>query len=306
MQKNEGRRVAVLGTGLMGAPMAANLAEAGFEVVVWNRTRAKAEALSAVATVADTVAAAVSNADAVVTMLENGPVVQSVLHEAEDALRGDALVVDMSSIPPAVARACHDRLAARGVHHLDAPVSGGEVGAKAGTLAIMAGGNRDAFDRAMPVFTAMGRATYVGPSGSGQLAKLANQVIVGVTIGAVAEALLLAAAGGADPVAVRTALLGGFADSRILNLHGERMLNRNFIPGGAARMQLKDVSTALAEADQAGIVLPLTEAVDELYRDLVENGGGEWDHSALLIELERRNPSARVGTQPDTLPDRQS
>ncbi len=297
------KQIALLGTGLMGAPMATNLLKAGYPVTVWNRTRGKADALAAFgATVVETPQGAVANADVVITMLENGAVVETVLDDILTAITTDATVIDMSSIPPQTARACADRLRGNGVHHLDAPVSGGEVGAKAGTLAIMAGGERAVFDALVDVFKPMGRATHVGPSGSGQLAKLANQVIVAVTIGAVAEALLLAAAGGADPVAVRAALTGGFADSRILTLHGERMLERNFIPGGASKNQLKDISTALATADTAGITLPLTEAVADMFLSLVDNGGADWDHSALLIELERRNPSARLNQKLDKLP----
>jgi 2-hydroxy-3-oxopropionate reductase len=175
-------------------------------------------------------------------------------------------------------------------------VSGGTAGAEAATLAIMVGGSKAAFERARPVFETLGRPTLVGPSGAGQLAKLANQLIVGVTIGAVAEALLLAAGGGADPAAVREALLGGFADSRILQLHGNRMLDRNFVPGGTARTQLKDLDSALAEARAAGLTLPILERVDALYRDLVAAGDGALDHSGLLVGLERLNGGRiRVG-----------
>jgi 2-hydroxy-3-oxopropionate reductase len=296
-------KIAFLGTGLMGRPMAENLLKAGYPVAAWNRTRAKAEALAPFgAHISDSAPEAVSDAAIVISMLENGPVVQAVMAEMSDRLSPNAVVIDMSSIPPETARTCASTFADRGIAFLDAPVSGGEVGAKAGTLAIMAGGDRDAFERVKSVFAPMGRATYVGPSGAGQLAKLANQVIVAVTIGAVAEALLLAQAGGADPAAVRSAIMGGFAESRILTLHGERMIERNFVPGGASRNQLKDISTALSAADMAGIALPLTEAVGDLFRALVDNGGAEWDHSALVVELERRNPTARIGTKPDRLP----
>ncbi|MFQ5783518.1 MAG: NAD(P)-dependent oxidoreductase [Alphaproteobacteria bacterium] len=297
--------IALLGTGLMGAPMGLRLLGAGHRVTVWNRTRDKIEPLVARgATAADSPAAAVRDAETVVTMLENGPVVDEVLFErdAAGAIAPDTLVIDMSSIPPATAREHAARLAAEGARHLDAPVSGGTVGAQAGTLAIMVGGERADFERAAPVFAALGRATWVGPHGAGQIAKLANQIIVGVTIGAVAEALLLAAAGGADPAAVREAMRGGFADSRILEAHGRRMIDRNFLPGGRCAIHLKDMDTILAAAAEASVELPFSEIARDLFRALVAAGGGDYDHSAMLVELERRNAPVRVGDAPDKLP----
>lgn len=297
------QRVAFLGIGLMGGPMAANLLAAGYGLSAWNRTAAKAEALAPHgARIAASAAAACAGADIVITMLENGPVVEEVLFgapAAAAALAPGSLVIDMSSIPPATARRHAERLKARGVAHLDAPVSGGTVGAREATLAIMAGGDAADFARAQPLLARLGRPVRVGPSGSGQLAKLCNQAIVGITIGAVAEALLLAAAGGADPAAVREALMGGFADSRILTLHGKRMLERDFVPGGKARTQVKDLDTILAAAAEAGVTLPLSAQVAELFKALVARGGGAWDHSALLLELEHRSPPARVGSAPD-------
>ncbi len=297
--------VAVLGTGLMGAPMAANLLAAGHQVKVWNRTVAKTEPLIAQgARGAPSPVEAVAEAEAVITMLENGPVVTSVLFDsgAAERLRPGALVIDMSSIPPHTARDHAARLEAKGAAHLDAPVSGGTVGAEAATLAIMVGGRGGDFDRAQAIFAALGRATHVAPHGAGQTAKLANQIIVGVTIGAVAEALLLAAAGGADPAAVRKALSGGFADSRILELHGQRMIDRTFLPGGRSHIHLKDMNTILETAKELSLELPFSEAARALFRALVDGGGGDYDHSALLLELERRNAPARVGVASDTLP----
>ncbi len=298
-------RIAVLGTGLMGAPMAANLLEAGHQVTVWNRTQAKTEPLVARgAHAAQSPTQAAAEADAVVTMLENGPVVTSVLFDsgAAESLSPGALVIDMSSIPPATARDHATRLEAAGAAHLDAPVSGGTVGAEAGSLAIMVGGRREDFDRAKDIFAPLGRATLVGPHGAGQIAKLANQIIVGVPIGAVAEALLLAAAAGADPAAVREALRGGHAESRILEQHGQRMIDRTFLPGGRGQIHLKDMNTIVEAARDAAIELPLSEATRELFQELVDGGGGGYDHSALLLALERRNAPARVGTAPDKLP----
>ncbi len=297
--------IAFLGTGLMGAPMALNLLEAGHRVTLWNRTPAKMDPLIARgAQGAASPGEAVAAADAVVTMLENGAAVSEVLFAsgAAERLRPGALVIDMSSIPPATARDHARRLEAGGAAHLDAPVSGGTVGAEAGSLAIMAGGRRRDFDRAAEIFAALGRATYVGGHGAGQIAKLANQIIVGVTIGAVSEALLLAAAGGADPSAVREAMRGGFADSRILELHGQRMIDRSFLPGGRCAIHLKDMNTILATADDVSVELPFSEVARQLFEALVDAGGGDYDHSAMLLELERRSAPARVGDAPDTLP----
>ena len=285
-------RIAVLGIGLMGLPMARRLCEAGHQVHVWNRTRAKAEPLaSAGAQVHDDAADAVRHADFVVSLLENGPVVHRVLFElgAAQAMRKGALFIDMASIQPREARDHAARLDEMGLAHLDAPVSGGTVGAEQGTLAIMAGGKAQDFARAQPVFAVLGRATHVGPHGAGQLAKLANQMIVGITIGAVAEALLFAAKGGADMAKVREAITGGFADSRILALHGQRMVERDFAPRGRMTVQLKDLDNALITAQEIGFDAPITTLFDTLYRDGVEHGLGQLDHSGLFVELASRN-----------------
>ncbi|HXP75515.1 MAG TPA: NAD(P)-dependent oxidoreductase [Stellaceae bacterium] len=297
-------RIAFLGTGLMGGPMAANLLKAGFPVIAWNRTLAKAEALRpAGGTVAPSAAAAADGADAVITMLEGGPVVESVLFDGGvvAALKRGAVVIDTSSAEPQRARAHAERLAALGIGYLDAPVSGGTPGAKAGTLAIMAGGAEADFERAVPIFSAMGRATHVGPAGAGQLAKLCNQVIVSVTMVAVAEALLLAAAGGADPAAVRQALSGGFADSKILQIHGGHMLERSFIPGGPAWTIRKDGRNILAAAREFGVTLPMAERANGLFEQLCAHGGEKYDSAAVLLELERMS-GKRLGTAPDRLP----
>ncbi|WP_265256721.1 NAD(P)-dependent oxidoreductase [Verminephrobacter aporrectodeae] len=285
-------RLAVLGTGLMGQPMARRLCAAGHRVHVWNRTRAKAEPLAAFgATVHATPAQAVRDADIVLSLLENGPVVGHVLFElaAAQAMRSAALFMDMASIGPREAREHAARLQEMGLAHLDAPVSGGTVGAEAGTLAIMVGGRTQDFLRAQPVFSSLGRATHVGSHGAGQIAKLANQMIVGITIGAVAEALLFAAKGGADMARVREAIGGGFAESRILQLHGQRMVERDFAPRGRMAVQLKDLRNALATAREIGFDAPITAVLDALYAQGVEHGLGELDHSGLFVELARRN-----------------
>ena len=297
------KTIALLGTGIMGAPMTRNLATAGFTMRVWNRTMSKAEALSDVATVCPTAADAIAGADAVITMLENGAVVTEVLFGALSAAKAGTLFIDMSSIEPSVARDHADALESQGMYHLDAPVSGGEKGATDATLAIMAGGNAGDFADAMPLFAAMGRATHVGIHGAGQVAKLANQVIVGITIGAVSEALMLAQEGGCDPAAVREALMGGFATSKILDLHGQRMLDRNWVPGAPAAIQLKDMDNALDAAAEYGLKLPLTELAREAFAELAADPAlARNDHSAYLRWLEIQNPAKRLGKGEDKLP----
>jgi 3-hydroxyisobutyrate dehydrogenase-like beta-hydroxyacid dehydrogenase len=283
-------RVGFLGTGIMGAAMARRLADAGHQVRAWNRTRAKAERLAAVE-VTDTPDEAVRGADVAVCMLSSGTVCDEVLLHGGvlAAMRPGSTLVVMSSIPVETARAQASSAAALGVDYLDAPVSGGEKGAVEGTLAIMVGGDEDAFDRVRPMFEVLGRPTRVGPAGTGELAKLANQLIVGGTIAVVAEALLLAERGGADAARVREAMLGGFAGSPILQLHGARMISGDFRPGGPAKHQVKDTSTAVALARAVGLDLPVAGLVDRLFADLVAHGDGELDHSALVRELRRRN-----------------
>ncbi|CAM4064973.1 NAD(P)-dependent oxidoreductase [Comamonas aquatilis] len=285
-------KIAVLGTGMMGLPMARRLADAGHEVHAWNRTQAKAEPLAAHGVkIHEHAADAVRGVDFAVSLLENGAIVGDVLFTlgVAAAMPKGSLFIDMASIQPREAREHADKLKALGVQHLDAPVSGGTLGAEAGTLAIMVGGNEADFSRAQPVFAALGRATHVGPHGAGQLAKLANQMIVGITIGAVAEALLLAEHGGADPAKVREAISGGFADSRILQVHGERMVNHDFAPRGRMTVQLKDMRNAIATAEEIGFDAPITDLLEQLYAEGVKNGLGDLDQAGLFVELQRRN-----------------
>jgi 2-hydroxy-3-oxopropionate reductase len=294
--------VAFLGTGLMGRPMAARLAEAGFAPRVWNRTAAKAQTLARLGAIpCASVEAAVAGAAIVISMLEAGPAVAATIEAALPTLAPGALWIDMSSTRHDEALAFHARLASQGMRFLDAPVSGGVGGAEAGTLAIMAGGSLHDFQEAAPVLAVLGSAQLVGPNGSGQVAKLCNQLIVGATINVVAEALLLAQAAGADPAAVREAIRGGFAGSRILEVHGQRMLDRNFVPGGQVKSQLKDMHNVLAAAAEAGLVLPLTSAAARSYESIEGELGGA-DHAAALLALERINPGQRVGSGPDLLP----
>jgi 2-hydroxy-3-oxopropionate reductase len=287
--------VAVLGLGLMGLPMARRLCQAGLTVHVWNRTASKAAPLTALgATAHATAGQAMAQAEIVITMLEDGQVVEAVLLDPAHlaALRPGTLVVDMSSIAPAQARAHAQSLQARGVRYLDAPVSGGTLGAEQGTLAIMVGGLQKDLDDASPVLSHLGRTTLVGPHGCGQLAKLANQMIVGITIGAVAEALLLCEKGGADMAKVKEAITGGFADSRILQVHGQRMVERDFAPRGRMSVQLKDMRNAMDTANELGFTAPVTDLLEQLYADANKNGLSGMDQAALFVELARRNGMA--------------
>ena len=285
-------KIAFLGIGFMGMPMARRLCEAGYSVQVWNRSRDKAERVAAFgATVHDSAAGAVKDADIVVSMLENGAIVGAVLFDqgAAAAMKPGTLFVDMASIKPREARDHAARLGALGIDHLDAPVSGGTAGAEQGALVIMVGGKPADFERALPVFEVFGRATHVGPHGAGQLTKLANQMIVGITIGAVAEALLLCEKGGADMAKVKQAITGGFADSRILQVHGQRMVERDFTPRGRMSVQLKDMRNALATAQEVGFDAPITTLFEKLYADGIEHGLTDLDHSGLFVELASRN-----------------
>mgnify|MGYP002623814415 CR=1 FL=1 len=255
----------------------------------WNRTRAKALPLAeAGAQVAVTLEEAVKGADIVITILEAGPVVKEVVQAMLPSLSAGALVIDMSSTKPSEAIEVARMLAAREVAFMDAPVSGGVVGASAGTLAVMVGGSQKDFQRAEALFRVFGRPTLVGPVGSGQIAKLCNQLIVGGTVAILAEAMLLAQAGGADPAAMRQAIRGGFAESRILELHGQRMLDRDFRPGGQIKTQAKDHANILDAAADAGLQIPLTEMVAQLYNSLLEDHASA-DQAAALLAVEKIN-----------------
>ena len=278
----------------MGGPMCSRLLHAGYGLSVWNRTRAKAEPLAAEgAIVADTAAECAERADIAFLMLENGGIVADVLfgQGVAAALRPGAIVVDMSSISPTEAISIADRLRARKVTFVDAPVSGGTIGATSGTLSIMVGGDADMLAKLRPFFETMGRPTLVGPTGSGQVAKLANQMIVASTIGAVAEALVFAARAGADAALVRQALKGEFADSRILDLHGARMIARSFVPGGRTTNQIKDLENASRAALEQGMELPFAGKALELFKQLLQRHG-DVDHSGLWLTMNEQERSA--------------
>lgn len=283
--------VGFIGLGLMGKPMACNLRYAGYTLVIHNRSRAVVDELVAEGmTAAESPRDVAARADAVILMLPDTPTVEQVLLGDEGVLAGlehRQLVIDMGTTAVDATRRYAREVEAAGGVYVDAPVSGGQIGAVEATLTVMCGGTPEGFARARPLFEAVGRhVTHVGASGAGQVAKAANQVIVGLTISAVAEALHLAERSGVDPAAVRESLRGGFAWSRIMELHGQRMIDGNYEPGGKASTQRKDLQQALAQAQAVGARMPVTEVVRDLYDELVEQGGGDLDHSAVMQILE--------------------
>ena len=283
----EGLTVGFIGLGLMGRPMSRNLMEAGARLVVHSRSRGPVDEMAALGmTAADTPAAVARAAETVIIMASDTPAVEAIAG-GENGLLGAVgartLVIDMGTTAVTASRRLAEAFAEAGGAYVDAPVSGGTVGAEKATLTIMVGGAAAAVERAMPLFRVLGqRVTHVGGPGAGQVAKAANQVIVGLTIGAVAEALTLARRAGADPERVREALQGGFADSRILELHGGRMTSRDFRPGGKSTTQRKDLAQALDLAAELGLELPATALNLELYDRLIDAGFGDLDHSALV------------------------
>lgn len=291
--------VAFLGTGIMGRHMARRLAQAGLEVRAWNRTPDKVDALAAFGVrAAATPADALAGADRVVVMLSTATVINDVLFApgAIDALAPGALAVVTSSIPVDAARNEAARLAARGVRYVDAPVSGGERGARDGTLAIMAGGEAGDVAAARALLAPLGTVTHMGPVGTGQLTKLANQIIVGGTLLAVAEGFNFARAGGADLAAVRTALAGGFTDSTILRQHGERMVKRDFVPGSPALQQLANLRNARVQAESMGIALELLPLAERVFAAMTEAGRGGLDIAAVFDQVGERMRGGRSTT----------
>lgn len=287
------RSIGFIGTGIMGAPMARRLAKAGHQVRAWNRTRSKADSLETVGVeTVERPEQAVTESDVVIVMLSSGPVCDELLLGSDgllNAMQPGATLIVMSSIPVKTARRQAKEAAVYQIHYLDAPVSGGEQGAIDGTLAIMAGGDAESFKAVEPILLSLGRPVHVGPAGSGELVKLANQMIVANTIATVAEAILLAEQGGADPAQMLNALEGGFADSTILRIHGQRMIKEDFTPGGPSKWQLKDTQTAMALAQEWQLKLPVSSLVNGLYEALIAQGEGDLDHSALIRQLRRHN-----------------
>jgi 2-hydroxy-3-oxopropionate reductase len=284
-------KLGFIGLGIMGAPMAGHLIKAGHQLFVNTIGKLPAPVAGTSATVCTTARGVAERADIVFVMVPDTPDVEAVLFAENGVASGlskGKIVVDMSSISPLATKTFAQKINAIGCDYLDAPVSGGEVGAKNATLAIMVGGTQAGFDTVKPLFELMGKnITLVGGNGDGQTAKVANQIIVALTIEAVGEALLLAARAGADPARVRQALMGGFASSKILEVHGERMVKRSFDPGFRIELHQKDLNLALNTARTLGVSLPNTATAQELFNSCAAHGGKAWDHSAMVRALEK-------------------
>jgi 2-hydroxy-3-oxopropionate reductase len=286
------KKIGFIGIGLMGLPMAKNLLKAGYELKAFNRTESKAEPLREFGgKISKSIKEVVSDNDVVITMLTDDSSVDAVMNSREflDNLKVDATVIDMSSVKPTTAISHGNNLKSKNINYLDSPVSGGTIGAEEASLAIMVGGEQKVFDDVSDVLKAMGNPTLVGPLSSGQVSKLANQIIVGLTIGAVAEAVTLCEKAGANPNKMIKALSGGWADSKILQTHGKRMIEKDFTPKGRTSVHLKDMNNILECANSYNTHLPISNLVKEMYKSLVENGHGETDHSSLYKEIERIN-----------------
>jgi 2-hydroxy-3-oxopropionate reductase len=283
-------KIGFIGLGIMGAPMAANLQAGGHKLYLHDRKNPPATLIEGGATVCTTGAEVAKRADIIIVMVPDTPHVEAVLFEEEGVAQGltpGKIVVDMSSISPMATKTFAQRINALNCEYLDAPVSGGEVGAKAASLTIMVGGSQEAFGIVKPLFDLMGKnITLVGGNGDGQTTKVANQIIVALNIQAVAEALLFASRAGADPAKVREALMGGFASSRILEVHGERMVKRTFNPGFRIELHQKDLNLALQGAKALGISLPNTASTQELMNSCAAHGMAGLDHSALCRAVE--------------------
>lgn len=286
-----GLKVGFIGLGIMGAPMAANLQAGGVKLYLHDQKNPPATLIEGGATVCTSGAEVAKRADIIIVMVPDTPHVEAVLFDADGVAAGlstGKVVVDMSSISPMATKEFAKKINKLGCDYLDAPVSGGEVGARAASLTIMVGGSEEAFGRVKPLFDLMGKnITLVGANGDGQTTKVANQIIVALNIQAVSEALLFASKAGADPAKVRQALMGGFAASRILEVHGERMVKRTFAPGFRIELHQKDLNLALQGAKAMGVSLPNTASVQELMNSCAAHGGSGLDHSALCQAIER-------------------
>ena len=286
------QNIGFIGTGLMGFPMAKNILKAGYKVRAFNRSKNKAEPLKNFgAEISNSIAELVKESHVVITMLTNDDAVNEVLGSDEflNNLKPNSTVIDMSSVKQTTAVNHGKNLKSRKINYLDAPVSGGTIGAEEASLAIMIGGEQVVFESVKDILKSMGNPTLVGPIGCGQVSKLANQIIVGLAIGAVAEAVTLCEKAGADPNKMIKALSGGWADSKVLRTHGKRMIDKDFSPKGKTSSQLKDMNNILECANNYNTQLPISNLVKEMYKSLVENGHGETDHSSLYKEIERIN-----------------
>ena len=286
------QNIGFIGTGLMGFPMAKNILKAGYKVRAFNRSKNKAEPLKNFgAEISNSIAELVKESHVVITMLTNDDAVNEVIGSDEflNNLKPNSTVIDMSSVKQTTAVNHGKNLKFQKINFLDAPVSGGTIGAEEASLAIMIGGEQVVFDSVKDILKSMGNPTLVGPVGCGQVSKLANQIIVGLAIGAVAEAVTLCEKAGADPKKMIKALSGGWADSKVLRTHGKRMIDKDFSPKGKTSSQLKDMNNILECANNYNTQLPISNLVKEMYKSLVENGHGETDHSSLYKEIERIN-----------------
>ena len=284
--------VGFIGTGLMGFPMAKNLLNLRINLKVFNRSIYKAEPLKEFgAHISNTLIDVVKDNDFIITMLTDDTAVEAIMSHSDflENLKSGSTVIDMSSIKPTTATKYGNILQSKSICYLDAPVSGGTIGAQEGSLAIMVGGEQRVFDNSKSILKAMGKPTLVGPIGSGQISKLANQIVVGVTIGAVAEAITLCEKAGADPLKLIKALSGGWADSKILQTHGKRMIDKDFSPKGKTSTHLKDMNNILECANSYNTNLPISNLVKEMYKTLIDNGHKNTDHSSLYMEIERIN-----------------
>lgn len=284
-------KIGFIGTGIMGAPMAGHLQAAGHDLLLLRHRSPLPKALVAGGAAECATAGEVARqAEIIILMLPDTPDVEHVLFGADGVASGlepGKTVIDMSSIDPIETKRFDEKITALGCHYADAPVSGGEVGARNAALTIMVGADEEVFARIRPLFECMGsNITLIGPGGSGQIAKVANQIIVALNIAAVSEALVFASKAGADPAKVRTALMGGFASSRILEVHGQRMIERSFEPGFRIELHQKDLSLALGSARALGLALPNTASAQQLFSACVAQGGAGWDHSAMVRAIE--------------------
>ena len=284
-------KLGFVGLGIMGTPMAGHLIAAGHTVFISTRSKVPDELAKSAAILCASPAEVAKQADIIITMVPDTPDVEKVLfgeHGIASGLSKGKIVVDMSSISPIETKVFAQRINALGCEYLDAPVSGGQLGAKGATLTIMVGGSEATFAKVKPVFELMGKnITLVGGNGAGQVTKVANQIIVALNIEAVAEALVFASKAGADPAKVREALMGGFASSKILEVHGERMIKRTFDPGFRIELHQKDLNLALSSAKALGVSLPNTASAQELFNSCSAYGGKAWDHSAMVKALEK-------------------
>ena len=284
--------IGFIGTGLMGLPMATNLAKSGFQLKAFNRSIGKADPLKKLGVeISKTLSEVIKDNDFIITMLTDDMAVNAIMENPDflSNLKSGSTVIDMSSIKPITATKYGNKFKSKNIYYLDAPVSGGTIGAEEASLAIMVGGEQSVFDNSLNILKAMGNPTLVGPIGSGQVSKLANQIVVGVTIGAVAEAITLCEKAGADPIKLIKALSGGWADSKILQTHGKRMIDKDFSPKGKTSTHLKDMNNILECANSYNTYLPISNLVKEMYKTLVDNGHGNTDHSSLYNEIERIN-----------------